>query len=146
MKRFTGTECVRQGMYFNIRRCLLVSAGEGERLPGTEHNTYRRVPQSLFFILGPLFGLVFIIFLPVLGFVFFGILLVQKLALALHAAKSASVRVLSPVWEPLLAFFHRGSHKEPRMRKKQDTLSSEEDVWLKKTKKRLNRTEDEDNS
>jgi hypothetical protein len=69
MKKFTGGEPVRGGTYVDLKTGQLLSYGRTDDavLPGAPSSTYARVPVGFVFILGPLAGLAYIIFLPLAG-------------------------------------------------------------------------------
>jgi hypothetical protein len=69
MKRLTGGEPVQGGTYVDLKTGQLVSFGKSDQavLPGTPSDTYARLPIGLVFVLGPLAGLAYVIFLPLAG-------------------------------------------------------------------------------
>ena len=131
MKSFRGTETVTPGLYFNVRDLAFKSMEDTGRLPGTSDDVYRRVPVLAMLIVGPLLGLVYVMFLPFVGFAMVAWLLSVKAGrVAARAARSAA-RVLTPGWEPSLAFFSR-----PRTTKEVEA-EAEGDAWAKAVRNRL---------
>jgi hypothetical protein len=105
-----------------------------EVLPGTEQEAYLRVPAVAMLVVGPLLGLAFVIFLPLIGFVMVAWIAGRALmALAVQAA-TACVSVLKPAWEPTMAFLSRG--------KAAKRASTRPDAWAEEVKKDLEPGED----
>ena len=70
MKKYFGGEKVNRGMYLNLRSGEFLDLNEEKAvLPGTSLDKFTRVPRWLPFIVGPAFGLFFVIFLPLMGIV-----------------------------------------------------------------------------
>src|SRR5574341_1039637 len=68
MKRYTGSETVEPGLYFNARQLSFKSVDETGPLPGSRAEVYRRVPILVLLVVGPILGLVYAVFLPFIGF------------------------------------------------------------------------------
>jgi len=68
MKRYTGSETVEPGLYFNPRQLSFKSVDEEGPLPGSTDEVYRRVPILVLLVVGPILGLVYAVFLPFIGF------------------------------------------------------------------------------
>jgi hypothetical protein len=70
MTYFQGGAAVENGYYWNLTEWAIVPvAQDGERLPGQAVERYRRVPLVLALALVPMMGGLFLMFLPVIGFV-----------------------------------------------------------------------------
>ena len=69
MKKYAGGEKVTGGTYVDLKTGQLLSFGRTDKtvLPGAASSAYARVPVGFVFILGPLAGLAYIIFLPLAG-------------------------------------------------------------------------------
>jgi hypothetical protein len=65
-------------------------------LPGPDTDRYYRVPMLLWLAGAPLIGLVFVIFLPFIGFVMVARLTGDKLRQAFHHVAAAMVRMMHP--------------------------------------------------
>jgi hypothetical protein len=129
MRHYKGNESVQAGFYFNPRRLSFVSAdGEGG-LPGTEQEAYLRVPALAMLVAGPILGLAFVIFLPLIGFVMVGWIVGRGVMAVAVEAATAGVSVLKPAWQPTMAFFSRG-----KAAKRADTRP---DAWAADVKKDL---------
>ena len=129
MKRFRGTETVTPGLYFNIRELAFKSIEDTGRLPGTSADVYHRLPALAMLVVGPLLGLVFVMFLPFVGFAMVAWLLSIKAGHVATRAALSAARVLTPGWEPSLAFFSR-----PRTTKEAEAKG---DAWAKAVRNRL---------
>jgi len=130
MRRYRGNATVDPGLYFNFRRLSFKSVQERGRLPGREEDVYHRVPTLALLFVGPVLGLVFVIFLPFIGFVMVGWLLAEKAGYLVVEATRAGVRVLRPGWEPSLAFLSRSKGTKAR---------AESDTWAEEARKKLDR-------
>ena len=134
MKHFQGTQQVEPGIYMNTHGLNIESQSEAGPLPGSESERYYRIPPVALLIVGPVLGLVYAIFLPFVGFVMLGKLIVGKTAeLALDATR-ASLRVLRPSWQPSMAFLSRSKHRKDE--KPQD------DSWSREAEARIADEED----
>src|SRR4030067_2752714 len=87
MRRYTGSEMVKPGLYFNPRQLSFKSVDEEGALPGSTAEGYRRVPILVLLVVGPILGLAYAVFLPFIGFAMVTWLLGVKAAqLAVGAA------------------------------------------------------------
>jgi len=107
MKRYTGTETVPPGLYFNLRQVAFKSLDEEGPLPGTRDDVWRAVPTLMLLLVGPVMGLAFVVFLPLICFAMVGWLLGIKSARLAAAVARAAARSVKPGWEPSLAFLSR---------------------------------------
>ena len=80
MATFQGNTSVAPGLYFNVRELRFVSMDDGGILPGEAKDTYRAVHPLALLLVGPVVGLVYAIFLPLIAFVMIGAVIVRKLA------------------------------------------------------------------
>ena len=69
MFRHKGGDIVKGGFYWNQAQWHLENVdGKVGMLPGTEEARYARVPTLALFVLAPLMGALFVVFLPFIGF------------------------------------------------------------------------------
>ena len=136
MRHYQGSERVESGIYLHSRNFNIESHVEAGPLPGSESERYYRIPPVALLIVGPVLGLVYAIFLPVVGFLMLGQLIATKATeLALDATR-ASMRVLRPSWQPSMAFLSRS---------KQGTNGEHEhDSWSRDAEERLAEDKEED--
>jgi len=107
MKRYLGNHEVEPGIYFCLDQLSFKSMDETGRLPGSEEHVYRRVPALFLLLVAPLVGLVYVIFLPLIGFLMLGRLILGKAIELSTEAAVALARVLEPAWQPARAFLSR---------------------------------------
>ncbi|MEE9568214.1 MAG: hypothetical protein V3W37_02415 [Candidatus Binatia bacterium] len=70
MARYHGSDYVEIGFYCNTSRWEIITVPKGGgSLPGENEETYIRLPLLLVMLLGPLMGGLYVIFLPLIGFV-----------------------------------------------------------------------------
>jgi len=68
MKRYFGGNTVKQGLYMNQRTLEFSQVNaENPRLPETDNEKFIRIPVPAALVLGPVFGLIFIMALPLIG-------------------------------------------------------------------------------
>jgi hypothetical protein len=135
MRRFHGNETVEPGLYLNLRQLAFESVDEARPLPGAATDVFRRVPMLLLFIAAPLLGLVYVIFLPLIGFAMVTWLVGGKAARAAADTARTAARVLKPGWEPSLAFLSRS---RPTTHAPEGT-----DEWAKNVEKKLETPNDD---
>lgn len=134
MRRFHGNQTVEPGLYLNARQLSFESVAEAGPLPGNENDVYRRVPMLLMFVAAPFLGLVYVIFLPLIGFAMVTWLVGVKTAHAAAGTARTAARVLKPGWEPSLAFFNRSRPAK--------TARNGSDAWAKTVEKKLKARDD----
>lgn len=79
MARYDGGTQVESGYYWNPGRWAIeVVPPEGGRLPGAAAAGYVKVPFAALFVIVPLLGAVFLMFLPLIGFALFGQAVVKR--------------------------------------------------------------------
>jgi hypothetical protein len=89
MTTFSGNQQVQSGYYFSTNTLGVEVIGEaGGKLPGAATTRYVSVPFPALFLIVPVVGLAFLIFLPLIGFALLGYALVQRVTG--HVAKEAN--------------------------------------------------------
>lgn len=79
MARYTSGNQVNGGYYWNPRNWEVeVVPPEGGRLKGAPEAKYVKLPFPLLFVVVPLLGALFLVFLPLIGFALFGHAIVKK--------------------------------------------------------------------
>lgn len=133
MRTYRGTEKAEVGLYFNAREWAFTSMDDAGPLPGTASDRYRKVPMLALLIVGPILGLVYAVFLPLIGIAMVAWFIGVKLTHALAAVARRSARLVRPGWEPALAFLSRP-------KKANDTgKEAAGDEWAEKVRKELER-------
>ena len=69
MKRYNGGREVQGGYFWHVGKWEIATvAGETGTLPGTEQDTYLRASLPVLFVVAPVMGAAFAMFLPFIGF------------------------------------------------------------------------------
>lgn len=63
---YKGGQEVGKGTYWNIANGSRIDAGGNERLPGGKGTAYLRVAPGIMLLAGPVLGLLYFIFLPII--------------------------------------------------------------------------------
>ena len=129
MRRYRGTEKVEPGLYFNLRQLAFKSIDDEGPLPGRPDEVYRRVPMLALLVVGPFLGLLYVIFLPFIGFAMVAWLLATKAGYLAAGAARGAVRALRPGWEPSMAFLSRTKPADP--------AREGADKWAEEVEKKL---------
>ncbi len=88
MKSYKTNQHVDSGVYFCIRRLAFRSMEEAGPLKGRAGDIYRRVPALVMLVVGPVLGLIFLVFLPFIGIVMTARVAIEKLRERLAADPS----------------------------------------------------------
>ena len=137
MKTYYSNDTVTEGIYFNARHVCFKSMDEDGRLPADPAGTWHRVPALALLVIGPLMGLAYAIFLPLIGFAMVGGLVLRKAGELAVEAGHASTRVLRPAWQPARAFLSRGRSRRPGETKREETKPEEKDRWAEDVEREL---------
>ena len=79
MAKYTGGMQVEGGYYWNPRNWEVeVVSPEGAKLKGAAEAKYVKIPFPALFVIVPLLGALFLMFLPFIGFALFGYAIVKK--------------------------------------------------------------------
>jgi hypothetical protein len=128
MKRFNGGTRVGGGYYWNLKTWEVTTIGETEgMLPGGEKDVYLHAPLPVLFIVAPVMGLGFAMFLPLIGFVM-PIYAFGKRVLGAGAKAAADVAAtVAPPWQPGEAYLagKPGEKKEPAEKQRLEALAKE---------------------
>jgi hypothetical protein len=94
MFKHKGGDTVKGGFYWNQANWHLENVeGKAGNLPGDENTRYTKVPTLLLFVLAPLMGGLFVVFLPFIGF---ALLVGMLIARAIGLFKKAPVATPKP--------------------------------------------------
>lgn len=138
MTTYTGRTQVEAGFYLNRRTLHLTTLEKAGELPGTELETYYRVPMLALLVSAPVLGLFYVMFLPFLGFAMVLHLVGTKLATLVGDAAGHGVRVLKPSWAPALSFLTRHTPAEkPEAPAEVPTETTARDEWKEKVETTL---------
>jgi len=97
MARYTGGMQVAGGYYWNPRNWEVeVVASEGGRLKGAPNAKYVKLPFPLLFVVVPLLGALFLMFLPLIGFGLFGYAIVKKVTGGVKKSATELASTMAP--------------------------------------------------
>jgi hypothetical protein len=100
MAKYTGGTMVKGGYYWNPRSWAVeVVPSEGGRLPESSA-AYVKVAFPLLFVIVPVLGALFLMFLPLIGFALFGYAIVRKVTGGAKEAATELAATVSPGWVP----------------------------------------------
>ncbi len=105
MKRYSGNQVVGKGIYLSLRRRDFVTVeGESDLLPGAGDERYVKIPPIAMIVLGPIMGLMYVIFLPFISFAMVLGLMAQKVLLGLRLVGESLAREATLHWIPGVAY------------------------------------------
>ena len=97
MAKHVGGTKVSGGYYWNPKRLSVeVIANEGGKLPGDASTSYVKVPFPLLFVVVPVMGALFLVFLPFIGFALFGYAILRKVGLVARRGAEDLAATMSP--------------------------------------------------
>ncbi len=97
MAKYTGGMQVAGGYYWNPRNWEVeVVASEGGRLKGAASAKYVKLPFPLLFVVVPLLGALFLMFLPLIGFALFGYAIVKKVTGGVKQSATELASTMAP--------------------------------------------------
>jgi hypothetical protein len=100
MAKYTGGTMVKGGYYWNPRSWAVeVVPSEGGRLPESSA-AYVKVAFPLLFVIVPVLGALFLMFLPLIGFALFAYAIVRKVTGGAKEAATELAATVSPGWVP----------------------------------------------
>jgi hypothetical protein len=101
MASYVGGMKVGSGYYWNPRTWEVhVVGAEGGTLPGSERAHFARIPFPLLFVVVPLLGALFLIFLPVIGFALVGQAIFRKVVGGVKSGAEELAVNVTPGWAP----------------------------------------------
>jgi hypothetical protein len=100
MTKFESNAAVKAGYYFNPISMIIVPVSrDGERLPD-EKGTWLAIPTVAALALTPLLGAMFLMFLPMIGFVLSAEAAGKKVAGAFRGGAGELAATMAPGWVP----------------------------------------------
>ena len=120
MKRYYGGEVVKRGIYLNLnRKDLITIENEGEVLAGESNDSYVNIPPLAMIVVGPLMGLIYVVFLPFISFAMVLGLVAGKVWLGVRQIWESLLGVVTANWRPGVAYLGGGKQsrkgKEPQL-------------------------------
>ena len=124
MKTYRGGQMVEPGIYCSLRSGEMIQApGQGTVLRGEDTTRYIRLPVILVLIAGPLVGLGFVVFLPVIGIVGLAAFVAHRLGRRLWPVARVAYRWAGSRWAGMVSHLARArSGKQVTYRETQETL------------------------
>lgn len=131
---YNGGTVVAKGSYWNPMDGRQVNMREEGILPGDEKKRYMRMSPLNLFIMAPLFGMMFVLFLPLFGIGMLLILCLVPIVSTLAAFTMTAVRICCRItgagmvfhWKPSRAYFTRQSKKTAKNTNISDSKKKEE--------------------
>jgi hypothetical protein len=106
MKTYYGRDKVEKGVYLNVRNGEFIQLyGDVRILPGDTEVKYVKTPGALAVIAGPVAGLAFVIFLPLVGIIGIGAFFAYKIRDGAVALAHRATRP-EPVEQNLETIYH----------------------------------------
>jgi hypothetical protein len=97
MTTYRGNSKVKSGYYFSTRSFGIEVVPEGGgTLPGPAEVRYVGVPFPLLFVLAPIVGLAFLVFLPFIGFALLGVAIFRRVTGHVEEGASALAATVAP--------------------------------------------------
>ena len=113
MKRYNGGTKVEGGYYFNEKSWEIVTiSGKDGMLPGAAEDRFLHAPLPVLFVVAPVMGLGFAMFLPFIGFALPFYALGKRLTGATRKAAEDVAATVKPAWQPGEAYL-AGKPEEP---------------------------------
>ncbi len=128
MKTYQGNSKVKSGYYFSISSLGVEVIGEeGGTLPGPATTRYVSVPFPLLFVVVPVVGLAFLIFLPFIGFALFGYAIVRRVTGHVSKHADALAATVAPPHATGAAYLggREGEKKEEKVTPELEKLEKE---------------------
>jgi hypothetical protein len=92
---------VTKGYYFNMKTwALQPMPTDGEALPGAAGEKFFHVPLLLAFVVAPLMGAAFLMFLPFIGFYLALSAAVKPIGRLVHRSATEIAATVAPTWAP----------------------------------------------
>ena len=101
MAKHVGGMQVEGGYYWNPRKWEVeVVASEGGRLKGAADAKYLKIPFPALFVVVPLLGALFLMFLPFIGFALLAHAIVKRVTGGVKEGATDLAATMSPGWRP----------------------------------------------
>ena len=119
MTTYSGGIAVRSGYYWNASKWSVVPVEkDGDSLPGERAETYLKVPILAVLLLMPAMGGLFVVFLPLIGFLLTFQAALRPVSGFLARSAESLAATVGGAWRPGEAHFtgkhHEGEAKEPK--------------------------------
>jgi hypothetical protein len=127
MKRYSGNQVVKKGIYLSLkRRDFVTIESESDLLPGASDERYVKIPPVAMIVLGPIMGLMYVIFLPFISFAMVLGVMAHKAFLGLRFVGRSLVRETTLHWIPGVAYLIWRGRSEKGKRRQFEECPREE--------------------
>jgi hypothetical protein len=120
MFKYTGGQTVGSGTYWDMMTGTRVDFDQEGTLPGGNGVKYLKASSSAILLLGPIIGLAYVVFLPIMGVVTVLSLMTRKI---LGSVFSLGKHIVSFGWRPAEAYLG-GKNKKKDDSKKTERIST----------------------
>jgi hypothetical protein len=135
MANYTGNTKVNGGYYFCPRTWNVnVVPSEGGTLPGPAGARYIKVPFPLLFLVVPVIGLAFLIFLPFIGFALFAWAIAKRISGGLRRSATELAATVSPGTATGAAYMTGKEGEEPAEKVSEELEKMEKTIEEKRAK------------
>ena len=118
MTTISGGAAVRNGYYWNLGKWEVIPVErDGVTLPGGRGDKFMKVPLLAVFMLLPVMGGLFVVFLPFIGFALAFYAAAKPLVALFHRSAKDLASTVSPGWLPGETHFTGKRAEEPRPEK-----------------------------
>lgn len=114
MIRHKGGQTVGKGVYWDLSAGKRIDIDNEGVLPGDESATYIKLATGIVLVLGPVFGLAYVIILPFMAIGTVAVLLVSKVS---RAVLNLASRIVYFEWRPTEAYLAGKKRKEKKGKK-----------------------------
>ena len=131
MKRIQAGTKVNGGYYWNLSRWEITHVKpEGGALPGTDDDSFLKMPLMVLLAVAPIMGLLYVMFLPFIGFAMVLGLIAKRTAAAVQDGAVQLAAIVHPGWRPGEAYLtgkraKKGEAEEPAKDEVLDELAKE---------------------
>jgi hypothetical protein len=128
MTTYNGNSQVKSGYYFSFSTLGVEVIGEeGGRLPGAASTRYFSIPFPLLFVVVPVVGLTFLMFLPFIGFALLGVAMARTVTGRFHEQAGALAATVAPPHATGAAYLggHEGEKKNEEVSPEIEKLEKE---------------------
>jgi hypothetical protein len=128
MTTYNGNSKVKSGYYFSTSTLgVEVVSEDGGTLPGPASTRYVSVPFPLLFVIVPVVGLAFLMFLPFIGFALLGYAIVQRVTGHVSKGADALAATVAPPHATGAAYLggHEGEKKNEAVSPEIEKLEKE---------------------
>jgi hypothetical protein len=134
MTTYNGNSKVKSGYYFSTRKLAIEVIGDdGGTLPGPAEARYVAVPFPLLFVLAPVVGLAFLMFLPFIGFALLGVAIFRRITGHVGEGAAALAATVAPSHATGAAYLGGREGEKPAGEVSEELKKLEDEVKAKRS-------------